>query len=489
LIDGVDTTVLDPTSYPIQVGDQLVSVDGTSMSDWINELAPYAVNGRANPVSTNRLAASIVLDRYQGWYPHASDVKPGSSAVLRIRSQTTGRVTAYTIPWEVIGTPINREGPAPSSSMSRPHFFQGSLKEQLRLNSNLWHIRAAAASVAVPRSASRTAVHYSTRSHVNMSHAKPTHVVAGSIEPFDSPFPLFNPPPGFKLRLGANPTDNFVSGSFPVGNKTIGFIRIPTFEPADEDFALQQFQDEVAWFQANTAGLVVDVMGNGGGDGCYAVSLVQLLETRPFWALNAEPRPSENWISEFSAAVIDAQFGGAPQSVIDAYQSFVNKLQTSLARGDRNTSSPLPLCTITLTVPPATDENGNSIAYTGPLLLLTDNFTLSSAEIFASELQDSNRATVYGTRTDGGGANVVEYDDTAAYSETSVRVSEGLIIRSRNVSTPGYPSAPYIENIGVYPDITADYQTRANLFTGGQPFVAGFSAAIGKLAGAKSTHP
>jgi hypothetical protein len=54
-------------------------------------------------------------------------------------------------------------------------------------------------------------------------------------------------------------------------------------------------------------------------------------------------------------------------------------------------------------------------------------------------------------------------------------------IRNHLVSSRDLPSAPYIENIGVQPDLFFDYQTRANLLTGGQPFVEGFTIAIAKL--------
>jgi hypothetical protein len=91
----------------------------------------------------------------------------------------------------------------------------------------------------------------------------PNQVPAGGLFPFDSPMPLFNPPPGFQLRLGANPTDEFLSGTFPVGNQTIGLIRIPSFVPANEAHAIQQFQSEITFFQQNTGGLVVDVTAVG----------------------------------------------------------------------------------------------------------------------------------------------------------------------------------------------------------------------------------
>src|SRR5579863_847050 len=107
----VDSTFLDPVLYPFQVGDELVSVDGTSVADLITELGPYAVNGRGNPVSTNRLAAATILDRFQGFYTYASNVKPGDSARVEIRSK--GKVATYTIPWQTMGISLHSEGPVP----------------------------------------------------------------------------------------------------------------------------------------------------------------------------------------------------------------------------------------------------------------------------------------------------------------------------------------------------------------------------------------
>jgi C-terminal processing protease CtpA/Prc len=112
-------------------------------------------------------------------------------------------------------------------------------------------------------------------------------------------------------------------------------------------------------------------------------------------------------------------------------------------------------------------------------LLLTDNFTISSAEMFAATLQDQNRVSVYGVRTDGGGGNVVEYDETLGpYGEGNVRITQSIAVRNHNISTPGLPSGPYIENIGIQPDFPVEFNTKNNLLTGGQPFVNGFMQAI-----------
>jgi len=144
---------------------------------------------------------------------------------------------------------------------------------------------------------------------------------------------------------------------------------------------------------------------------------------------------------------------------------------------DRGMTGPLALCGPTYITPPATDDSGNVIAYTMPIVVLTDNFTLSAAEIFAMFLQDEQRATIVGTRTDGGGGNVVGFD-VAAYSEGYARVTEGLITRKAPVQTPGYPALNYYDGVGIYPDVALDYMTLANLATGGQPFVNGAVAAI-----------
>jgi hypothetical protein len=59
--------------------------------------------------------------------------------------------------------------------------------------------------------------------------------------------------------------------------------------------------------------------------------------------------------------------------------------------------------------------------------------------------------------------------------------------RGRVIQTAEYPPAPYIENIGVRPDIPLDYMTRDNLMNGGASFVQSFTAAIVALA--RGTRP
>ncbi len=127
--------------------------------------------------------------------------------------------------------------------------------------------------------------------------------------------------------------------------------------------------------------------------------------------------------------------------------------------------------------------SGSSIAYTKPVLVLTDNFTLSTAESFTMALQENKRATVFGTRTDGGGGNVVGYSQITAYSQGSTRVTEGLIQRLNPVAANGFPALLFYDGVGIQPDMAQDYMTADNLSTGGSAFLSAFTTAIRNLIG------
>src|SRR5262245_35550797 len=85
LIDGIDRRFLAPQTYPFQIGDELVSLDGRSTADWIQTMLPYAIN--PNPVAGARTAAAEMLDRYQAIYPFAGNTHFGDQSTVVIRSQ------------------------------------------------------------------------------------------------------------------------------------------------------------------------------------------------------------------------------------------------------------------------------------------------------------------------------------------------------------------------------------------------------------------
>ena len=79
----------------------------------------------------------------------------------------------------------------------------------------------------------------------------------------------------------------------------------------------------------------------------------------------------------------------------------------------------------------------------------------------------------------GAGGSVEDWE-SGSYSEGLMgfmSVTESLMNRKNPVVTAEYPAAPYVENIGVRPDIENDYMTADNLANNGKSFVDAFVAA------------
>jgi hypothetical protein len=315
----------------------------------------------------------------------------------------------------------------------------------------------------------------------NMRAASADAIKGSGLGPFDGRFPVFNPPAGFKLRLGAASTDVFLSGTFSSGPATIGFIRIPSFAPSSQATAVRQFSTEIQFFQQNTDGLVVDLMANGGGSLCYGNTLASYLIPFVWQGVSEQLRATLNWQVSFSSALESAKATGAPTWVIQTYAAYLAQVKQALSE-NRGRTGRLPLCSAVFETSPPT-LSGSVLSYTKPVLVLTDNFTLSTAESFTMALQDNKRATVFGMRTDGGGGNVVGYSQITAYSQGNTRVTEGLIQRLNPVAANGYPSIPFYDGVGIQPDMVQDYMTADNLSTGGAAFVSAFTTAIRSLIG------
>jgi C-terminal processing protease CtpA/Prc len=162
--------------------------------------------------------------------------------------------------------------------------------------------------------------------------------------------------------------------------------------------------------------------------------------------------------------------------VINLYSGFLKEVQQAYSE-NRGMTGPLPLCTQTLDRPAAKDSRGNVIAYTKPLIVLTDEMSASGADAFPAMLQDAQRGLIVGWRTMGAGGDVIDVPATT-YSGGNTRVTESLMIRKNPVMTSDFPAAPYVENIGVRPDIQIDYMTKENLLQKGKPFVDAFTQVI-----------
>jgi hypothetical protein len=234
----------------------------------------------------------------------------------------------------------------------------------------------------------------------------------------------------------------------------------------------QQFQREIDFMNANTDGLIVDEMRNTGGNLCFGEELASRLIPYQFRATGFQLRAFWNRLLGFYNAMINAKAQGAPQDVIERYELLYKALADANAQ-TRGLTVPVPICTSSLDRNPATDASGNVIAYQKPIMMLIDEFSISTADSVAGMFQDAGRGVLYGMRTNGAGGNNISLD-AGPFSEGFTGMTIGLQVRKDAIITDDYPATPYIENVGVRPDVVSDYMTRDNLLQGGAPFVGDF---------------
>jgi C-terminal processing protease CtpA/Prc len=437
LVDSITRSRLPVSQYAFQIGDELVSVDGKSAEQLIQAFLKYSI--AANLSSTRRSAASRIVSRPQNRMPYAHQI--GDTADVAVRRQN-GDVVTYKIPWSKSGTPLTFVGPVPMPKAQTAKSVEEQEPEYMQALRRLQNVRLADDPGAYLNMGSRT--------------------------------PIFSLPQGFVRRLGGASSDVFYSGTWQSGGYRIGFIRIPNYSGTTT--AVQQFQREIAYFQDNTDGLIIDDMRNPGGDGCYVEQLLTYVMPGPFRVLGFEVRATRLWINNFSYDLALAQSSGAPPDVIDLLTSLLAQVQTAYA-SNRGKTDAMPICTTSLIRDPATDSSGKMIAYTKPAMVLADELSASGADMFPAIFQDNGRGPVFGMRSMGAGGSVVDWD-IGTFSEGHTRVTISQMNRRAPIRTPEYPAAPYVENIGVRPDIAVDYMTLDNLLNGGKTFVDAFTAAM-----------
>ena len=440
LIDSINRAQLPASRYPFAIGDELVSVDSIPVAGWIERLRKYSI--AANPRSTARNAVARITTRPQSRIPWAH--RTGDTAEVVIR-HASGEERAYTIPWSKTGMPVTEGGPLPSpfgraASPGRAASvfeYEDSLEPWQRPLAELLEARIDDTSLAVINPGLR---------------------------------PVFALPRGFETRLAGNAsTDSFMTGSYTADGLRLGFIRIPNMSPSlGTSAALQQFDREIAWMEDNTDGLVIDVMRNPGGSVLYVENLCQRLIPYSFRSIGFELRATASDVASFGATLDSARRANLPDHIIAGYEARYNDVLMAY-RENRGRTGPISLTQPWLWLEPA------RTVYTKPIVVLIDEFSASGGDAFPATLQDNQRALLVGMRTMGAGGNVVDRSG-AWYAEANTRVTRSLMHRRFDVATPEFPPVPYIENVGVRPDVELDYMTRDNLLQSGRPFVEAFTA-------------
>jgi hypothetical protein len=457
LVDSINRLRLPAAEFGFVNGYELVSIDGQDSQKQLDGLLRYQI--AANPRSTRRLAAQLLTIRPQALMPHAADV-PEISVVLFRRPD--GGMESYRIPWAKSGLLLTNVGRYTTPGLSGMTRVSGIPASPTGDSPDVDPVRdePPAAYLKV------------------LNRLQNCRLPDKAVNGFGGQVPVFanSLPSNFVLRQGRSSQDPFFSGTFSRGGYIIGFIRIPSYAPLNTTTALTAFQNEIAYFQANTQGLVIDEMRNPGGSVSYLNTIVSYLMPAKWRSLAFEVRATSGWVVDISSALVSAAAQGAPQSILDQLQMIKDEIVAANS-AMRGRTKPIPLDDVTIDRDPAKDSKGNVTAYTKPLIVLVDEMSASGGDAFAATIQDNLRGPLLGWRTMGAGGNVTAWEG-GSYSMGVATVTESLMNRKNDIKTAEYPPAPYVENIGVRPDIVVDYMTVDNLNQRGKPFVDAFVAAI-----------
>jgi len=438
IIDSVNRTALPIARFPFIIGDELVSYNGKPAEE-VAAAAERTVYA-ANDYARRRIAAQRFISRFQESFPRAHEI--GDTVEIAVRRRSTGELENYTIPVTKSGVPLETHG----GTLPTPAFRAAPLRDN---HSPAWVTALADLQTAVADAPELAVLGFGTN-------------------------PGFPRPAGFQQRLGTLASHAFFSGTYTADGVRIGLIRIPTMSPTQGTAAaLTQFQTEMAFFNQNTDGLIVDVMRNGGGSVCYAEELERRLINYPFDAVGYELRSTIRHVNSFKSAVDLAKAQNAEPHVITLLQARLDQAEQAYKENRGRTGS-IPLCTETLGLLP------HPTAYTKPILLLVDEFSASAADGFAAVLQDAGRARLMGVPTSGAGGTV-ESRPMGPYSEAEARHTISLGVRPKAVTVPGYPTTRYFENVGVHPDIPWNYMSIDNLLSGARNYTDAVTGEIVNL--------
>lgn len=417
VISYVNRSLLPESQFPFYRGDEILSIDGVPTQEIIEELSQY--DGEANDLTEKRFLAGNLTYRPQRTYAHV----PTGPATVEIYSQDRGEAGTAAVKWITYGKPLaetkdadSYETPAGAMPSSSDEEMIGSSIKDAR--TDLEHLRWSAISATIAQEA-----------------------MIGGMQPF---YPLWD---SFEIR-NEYP---LLTGTFKVDGHRIGFIRIPTWNPPSSTPWFELLDDEIPYFEKKTDALVIDETDNGGGSICLANEVSRYLIDSQIKKLLFQIRANRarSVMYDEGAEWCDAQ--KEKPEWCGTVKAIAEELRKALAEG-RALTRPLDTCRGDGFIRPMMTKGGRKLVYTKPVMILVNEFSISAADMFPAPLQDSGRAVIFGERTCGAGGSVTTLENIG-YSDFQISQTQSLAVRAKEITSVTGVKTPYLENVGVIPDV------------------------------------
>jgi hypothetical protein len=453
-ITSINRAKLSETAFPFNVGDELVSFGGQKAADVVKAL--QARLGNNTQLTDQALAAMFLTSRSGASF---GDVAKGPVSVT-VKPQGSDKPQSRQLTWDY--TPEQIRQPKTQNTFSTM--------------------------AATDSSGSKLPIPW-------MNDAlSPVQAELAGADAAANPFGLGNRE-SFLPALGkpvwqSDDDANFNAYIYKLPNgKSIGYVRIPSYEAEDTVGAVKEFGGLMADFQGKTDGLVIDQVDNPGGSVLYLYALASMLSDQPLTTpqhhvaitqddvtqavsfLKTEPLVKSDSDAQ---KVMGPNLDGYPVTY-EVYRNMVDYSRFIIDQWNQGKTLTDPIFI------EGVDQINPSITanYTKPILLLINELDFSGGDFFPAIMQDNKRATLFGTRTAGAGGFIreVKYPN-------QVGIDHFVMTGSIAVRADKQP----IENLGVHAEIQYA-PTASDLKDGFKEYAAAVNAAITRLTGGAGTSP
>lgn len=387
ILSTVSQKALPADVFPFKPGDELVSMDGVPVAKLVRDMIPFESS------STEAASLSDCTRRLTVRYGVFGRVPTGICR-LEIKPAGSGEAQVVQIPWIVKGRAL------PGLS-----FYKGD--------------GGGTGALKLLRTGQR---------NPNLA------IFPGDLGPEDegsadqqaAPLPPWAPSDAVPV-----PSPEFPACMFNTDKGMMGYVRINSFSPdIESEEALKEFRRVLGMLKL-ARGIIVDVNDNPGGSVTYGLSLAAMFSDRMLQTPTKSELANRTTLTEYR------QYEGSDDVHWSAMAKYhADEIEKAMQAG----LSMTPQIPLAYRASQAPDPEAR---FTGPVLVLTNENSVSMADMFPSVLKDNKVAKTFGMTTAGAGGSVGRYGPLA-YSGCTLSCTVNITQRVNGA---------FIENVGTEADI------------------------------------
>lgn len=394
LIESIDRKKLPVEKFPFEKGDEVVEINGISVTDFLSETKKYVTSGFGQTEEANTV---YYLTRRRG---SRVPVPENKKVQYKIRRGLSNVIEVVDLEWTYSGTPLDE-----SLDFKNDFSFKRISKMERVTNLSV-------------KSMYRDIFGKDLDSSYHCSGDTRIAIPTDATIIMKKPFVAY-----YHKTLKGN----------------IGYLRIPHYSPEnaqgerEPELRFSQYEYAVSELEKNTVGLVIDQDHNCGGSVSYLHQIVSLFARKPFAQMDFELVASKREFLDYNKWIIPELEHTLEQQ---AGKKIMAKVKEAWLKGSFLTEK----------TPIWGDRmiNPNYIVYTKPILMLIDFWAGSGGDAFPSLMQGIGRAKLMGTRTSGLGGHV-EMQPALNYSGITYRMTKSLFYRPDGVAVENNGAVPNIE--------------------------------------------